>query len=97
MRNIDLPSSLKLYRTVKNFSTKLINLGVVFDVKLTLKDLVAALKKKAIRGLINIAKRSKFIDSESKLKLVHGLILTQMDFCNVLLNVLPKQISTVFQ
>ena len=50
--------------------------GVIFDENLTLKYPVAAVKKKAIGGLINIAKISKFIDRESKLKLVHGLILT---------------------
>ena len=53
---------------------------------LTLKYQVAAVKKKAIGGLINIEKISKFIHRESKLKqLVHGFILTQIDFCNALL------------
>ena len=32
----------------------------------------------------------KFIDREFKLKLVHGLILTQIDFCKALLYGLPN-------
>ena len=68
MRNIDLPSSLKLYQTDINLSTKLRDLGGVFDENLTLKYQVAAVKKVS-GGLINIAKISKFIDRESKLKL----------------------------
>ena len=61
-----------------------------FYESLTLKYQVAALKKKASAGLINIAKISKFIDRESKIKLVHSLILTQIDFCYALLYGLPS-------
>ena len=85
LRNIDLPSNLKLDQTNISLSTKLKNLGAVLDEILTLNYKVAAVKKKTIGGLINIAKMSKFIDRESRLKLVHGLILTQIDFCNALL------------
>ena len=42
-------------------------------------------KKESLGGLINIAKILKFIDRESKLKLVNSLFLTQIDFCNALL------------
>ena len=90
MRNIDLPSDSKLDWTDINLSTKLRSEGVVFDENLTLKYQVAALKKKGIGGLINITKISKFTDRESRLKLVHGLILTQIDFCNALLYALPN-------
>ena len=55
-RNIDLPSNSKLDQTDINLSTKQRNLGVVFVERLILKYRVAAVKKKAIRGLINIAK-----------------------------------------
>ena len=51
---------------------------------------IAAVKKKATGGLINIAKISKFIGRGSKLRLVHGLILTQTDFCIGLLYGLPN-------
>ena len=71
-------------------STKLRNLRVVFDENLFLKYQVTVVKKKAIEGLINIAKISKFIDRESKLKLVYGLTQTQIDFYNALLYGLPN-------
>ena len=51
---------------------------------------VAAVKMKAIGGILNIAEKSKFIDKEYMLKLVHGLILTQIHFCNALLLGLPN-------
>ena len=90
MRNINLPSNLKLDRTDINLSTKMRNLGVIFDENLTLKYQVAAVTKNSIGDLINIAKISNVIDRESKLKLLHGLILTQIYFCNALLYGLPN-------
>ena len=39
--------------------------------------------------LKKLQKISKFIDRESQLRLVHGLTLTQIDFCNYLLYGLP--------
>ena len=61
-----------------------------FYENIALEYQVAAVKKKAIGCLINIVRRSKLIDRESKLKLVHGLILTQIEFCNALLYGLPN-------
>ena len=66
LRNIDLPSNLKLDQTDINLSTKLRNLGAVFDESLTLKYQVDAVKKKATGGHINIAKyQSSSIESLS--------------------------------
>ena len=72
LRNIDFPSILKLNQSDFNLSTKLRNLGVVFDENLTLKHQVAPVETKAIGGLIIIAKISKFIYRVSKLKLVQS-------------------------
>ena len=96
-RNIDLPSNLKLDQTDINLSTKRRNPGVVLMINLTLMYQVAAVKKKAIEGLINIAKMWKFIDRESKLKLVHDLILTQIDFWMPHYNDYQIQPCTVFK
>ena len=67
MRNTDLSLNLNLDQTDLNLSTKLRNLGVVFDEYLTLKYQVVAVKKKAIGCSVSVAKISKFIDRESKL------------------------------
>ena len=58
LKNIDLPSNLKQDKTDINLSTKLKNLGDIFDGNLTLKYQAADLKQKAIGGLTNIAKTS---------------------------------------
>ena len=58
--------------------------------KFTSQISICRSKKEAIGGLLNIAKTSKFIDRESKLKLVHGLILTQINFRNAFLDGLPN-------
>ena len=51
LRNIDLPSNLKMDQTDNNLSTKLKNLGAVLDENLTLKYQVAAVKKKLLEVL----------------------------------------------
>ena len=68
IRNINLPSNLKLDHCDTNLWTKLKNLGVVFDEKLSLKYQIAAVKKKAILGLINFVKILKLIDIDSNTK-----------------------------
>ena len=65
-------------------------LDVVSDENLTLKYQIAAVKNKVIGCLKIIAKLSKFIDRESKLKLVQSSTLTQIDYCNALLYWLPN-------
>ena len=97
MRNIDLLSNLKLDQSDVKLSPKLKNLGVVFDESLTVKYQVVAWKIKTTGGLINITKISKFNDRESKLKLIHGLILTQIDFCNALLYGLTNKVLHCIQ
>ena len=47
-------------------------------------------KKKAIAGLCNIARISKFIDCKQRIQLVHGLVLSQLDYCNSLYYSLPN-------
>ena len=82
LRNIDLSPILKLDQTDINLSTKLRNLDVVSDEILTRKYQVAAVKKKAIGDLINIAKPSKFTNWESKLKSCMTYFLHKQIFCN---------------
>ena len=53
------------FRKITNLSMKLRNLGLVFDQNLTRKYKVAAEKEKATAGLINIAKKLKFINKET--------------------------------
>ena len=66
-------------------SEKLRNLGVVLDKNLTMKNQINSEKWKAVGGLINVAKISSLIDKKSCLKLAHGLVISQIDFCNSIL------------
>ena len=76
-------SSLPFVRKVKN-------LGVFLDQYLNMECQLQSTKQKAIGNLINISKVSKFMDKESRLKLVHGLVLSHIDFCNSLYAGLPN-------
>ena len=47
-----------------------------------MKSQINLAKRKAIGGLINVAKISSLVVKKSRLKLVHGLVISQIDFCN---------------
>ena len=76
-------STLSLVKKVKN-------LGVLFEQDLSMESQLKSVKGKAIGNLVNIARISKYIDRESKLKLVYGLVFSQVDFCNSLYAGLPN-------
>ena len=84
-RNLDVNSSKKLHESDFNQSIKIRNLGVILDESLIFKHKLAAVRKRAIWGLINIAKPLKFVNREFKQKLVRCLVLTQLYFSNTLL------------
>ena len=66
------------------------NLGFVFDSKLKMETQINKVKGKAIANLKNIAQISKYLDRNSRLKLVYGLVLSHIDFCNSLYAHLPN-------
>ena len=63
------------------------NLGVWLDQTLSLKDHLRCVKAKLINNLIIISRIVKFLDRSTIMKLVYGLILSRVDFCNALLYV----------
>ena len=89
MRNIYLSLNLKLNRTDMNLSTKLRNLGVVFDESFNSQVSICCNKKRLLEVLW-ILQKHRNLPTESKLKLVHGLYLTHIVFCNALLYWLPN-------
>ena len=72
------------------FSETVRDLGVIMDRYLNLNTQMRNVKKKAIGNLINISRMTKYIDVGSRLKLVHGLVLSNLDFCNSLYAGLPN-------
>ena len=76
---------------------KVRSLGVLIDCGLTMKDQLNQAKKKSIFGLINIHRIATFIDRSSRIKLVHGLVLCHIDFCNSLYFGLPNRELKILQ
>ena len=72
------------------FVDKIKDLGIIFDQHLTMETQILNVRAKAIGNLINISRISKYIDKNSRLKLVYGLVLSRVDFCNSLYANLPK-------
>ena len=79
------------------FSEQVKSLGVILDQGLSMKNQLSNTKKKAIYNLINISRISRFIDRGSRMKLIHGLVLTVIDFCNSLYYGLPNCDLHAFQ
>ena len=92
-RHITHGSSSKLIMNGKEIKIdeKIRSLGVILDNKLTMAQQISQVKKKAMFNLINISRISNFIDRNSRLKLVHGLVFSQLDFCNMLYYGLPNK------
>ena len=73
------------------------NLGVLFDQDLSMEPQIRSIKGKAIGHLTNISYIAKFIDRSSRLKLVYGLVLSRIDFCNSLYVSLPNNLLRSLQ
>ena len=67
------------------------NLGVIFDKDLSFCDHMKRTKKQVIGNLINISRISKFLDISCRMKLVHGLVLSKIDYCNFIYYGLPNR------
>ena len=72
------------------FSNSVRDLGFIFDKNLSLIEQLKNTKKKTIGNLINISRITKFINFKSRIKLVHGLVLSNLDFCNSIYAGLPN-------
>ena len=85
LKNLVVPSSLKLDESYDKLSTKITNLTIALDESLTPRHQIVAVKKEAPGSDKTIAKIYKFLDRESKLKLTHCLDLTHLDLSKSLL------------
>ena len=94
--NVDI-HSVMLGNIPVQLSNSVRNLGFVFDSQLNFDEQINNVKRKVIVNLINISRIAKFIDQDSKMKLVHGLVFSIIDFCNSLYYGLPNIILNVLQ
>ena len=76
------------------------DLGFVIDNNLTCNEQIQTVIKNANFSLRNIAFIKKYLDDDSKKKLVHNYIITRLDYCNRLYHELPayqlKKLQLVF-
>ena len=71
------------------FSDNVRDLGFIIDKNIDLKAQLQKTKGKSIGNLINISRIAKYLDRNSKIKLIHGLVFSHIDFCNALYAGLP--------
>ena len=68
---------VQLYSNVRN-------LGFIFDEKSIFNEQINSVKRKLIVKLFSFSRIAKFIVKDSKIELVHGLVLSIVFFCNSL-------------
>ena len=67
------------------------NLGVIFDQHMTMSEHVTQLCRSINWQIRNIYRFRRFIDFETCHRIVRSLVLSKLDYCNVLLNGLAKK------
>ena len=73
------------------FSSKVKNLGVILDNKLSFGPHIDSIVKQCNYQLRKLSSIQKYIDRDAMLILVHSFITTRIDFCNSLLINLPSK------
>ena len=89
LKNQNFPGYCNLDTNCIQIVSEVRNFGVLFDKNLSMKNHLKYVKSKVNGNLINISRISKFLNKSSILKLVHGLILSKIDFCNSIFYDLP--------
>ena len=75
-----------------NLSSKVHNLGAIFDNKMKLISHVNTVCQKAHNQLRNIGKIQKYLSQDTKEIIVHAFVTTGLDYLNSLLCVMPDYI-----
>ena len=80
-----------------NLSSKVRNLGAIFDNKMKLISHVNTVCQKAHNQLRNIGKIHKYLSQDTKEIIVHAFVTTRLDYLNSLLYGMPDYIIKRFQ
>ena len=73
------------------------NLDAYFDKYMTMEQHIKSKCKAAYAQLYNIGKVRKYLDHQSAKKLIHALVHSHINYCNVLLIGVPKYIIQKLQ
>ncbi len=82
--------SIQLGTSIITPSTSVRNLGVIFDDQLTFKEHIAKTARSCRFALHNIRKIRPFLTEHAAQLLVQALVISRLDYCNVLLAGLPS-------
>ena len=82
-------SSLNLAGTEVQTVNSLRDLGITLDSRLQLQQHVKNIAKSAFYQLYRIARIRKYINQDAAKSLVHALVLSRIDYCNIALYGLP--------
>ena len=89
LENLRFPPNCILNNDCIPIKNEARNFGVIFDKHLTMRNHLKNIKSSVISNLINIARITKYLDKSSIMKLVHGLVLSKIDFCDSIFYDLP--------
>ena len=87
---IDLPSSVRVDQSDISFSSAARNLGVIFDSELALKEQVNKLCQLAYLEIRRVDSIRQYLSVEATKTLVSSLVLSRLDYCNVLFAGCPQ-------
>ena len=83
--------SLHLGETEVFPSNNIRNLGVVFDHQMCMSDHITQLSRSVNWRIRNISRIRRYIDTDTCHNIVRSLLLSRIDYCNVLLNGITKK------
>ena len=92
-----LPSSLTVGQCSINFSTSAKNLGVIFDDSLSMSEQVTKVCQSAFFEIRKISTIRKYLTNEATKTLVTSLVISRLDYCNVLLAGVPQNLLDKIQ
>ena len=78
-------------------TAQLKSLGVILDQELNMRAHLNKIKRSTMSSLVNIARIAKFIDRGSRMKLVHCLVVSVIDFLITCVMGYPLLIFTHFK
>jgi len=92
-----LPTSLMIGQSSISFSPSAKSLGVIVDETLSMKEQVTKICQSAYWEIRKIASIRRFLTCEATKTLVVSLVISRLDYCNILLAGLPQNLLDKIQ
>ena len=92
-----IPVTLRIGNAVVQSSSKVRDLGITLDNKMTMEDHVHNVCRSAYAQLASISHIHRHLTPEATKSLMHALVTSRLDYCNTLLYGLPKVLLNKLQ